>query len=73
MKNFKLVKNTKLLTVLLSALLVSLSGCDGKTFNARGTYNKECIDGVIYYENTKRLAPAFNQDGTIKTCDKKAN
>lgn len=64
---------SKLLTVLLSVLLVSLSGCSDNKFNARGTYNEECLDGVVYYENMKRLAPAFNQDGTLKLCDKKAN
>lgn len=35
----------------------------------RGTYNNECIDGVIYYENVKRLAPAYNRDGTLKLCE----
>lgn len=63
----------QLLAVLLSVLLVSLSGCNDKPFNERGTYNEECLDGVVYYENMKRLAPAFNQDGTLKLCDKKAN
>ncbi len=67
------LKNAKLLTVLLCGLLVLLSGCGDMDGIKRGTYNKECIDGVVYYENIKRLAPAFNQDGTLKLCNKKAN
>mgnify|MGYP003146984480 CR=1 FL=1 len=73
MKDIKEFKNTKLLIVLLGLLLVSLSGCGDMDGIKRGTYNKECIDGVVYYENMKRLAPAFNQDGTLKLCNKKAN
>lgn len=68
-----IMKNSKLLIVFLSVLLVSLGGCSDKIFTSRWTYNEDCIDGVIYYENTQRLAPAFNQDGTLKLCDKKSN
>lgn len=67
------MKNSKLLVVPLSLLLVSLSGCNGKPSNARWTYNKECLDGVVYYGSMKKLAPAFNQDGTLKLCDKESN
>jgi len=45
MRLLNLVKNTKLLTVLLSVLLVSLSGCDSK--DDRGTDLYEfMVDGT---------------------------
>lgn len=66
----------KILVITLTPLLIA--GCSdgaiigtGKTtgYINRHRYNKECIGGVMYYENMKRLAPAFNRDGTLKPCD----
>lgn len=62
--------SNKPLIIFLGVLLVSISGCD-ITGTARGTYKQECLDSVIYYENTKRPAPAFNRDGTLKLCYEK--
>lgn len=64
-------------------LLMLLTGCDSKVqinelgksehMNSRNTFNRVCLQGVIYYENTKRLAPAFKPDGTLYTCNTKEN
>lgn len=70
--------NKGLNVALMCLLVVFLAGCaDGDIsstggdtiFTGRNNYNIVCIDGVSYYENIKRLAPAFNRDGTLKLCD----
>lgn len=65
----------KVVTTIL--LVLSLSGC-----SRDGGYGTQmrmsqlppgslyCIDGVVYYNMHFRLAVAFNQDSTVKTCAK---
>ena len=49
-----------------------IAGCEGGVKSTKGTpkykYNKVCIEGVFYYESIKRLAPAFNVDGSLQLC-----
>jgi len=73
------MKNSKLLIVLLSVLLVSLSGC-GKGNKARTTESEmqtKCIGGVEYYlfsefyvyDGYGFMAPKYKKDGTISLCN----
>lgn len=67
------MKNIKMLAILLSVLLVSLSGCgqqpDGKPYEAK----EICIKGVVYYRTGYALAPAYNTDSKVILCNQKAN
>ena len=53
-------------------MLASLAGCDvvpNPPMQMKQTTSTYCIDGVLYYDLHNRLAPAFNQDSTIKICE----
>lgn len=59
----------KKMKYMLLVLAVLLSACnrndDGTTLFTR----KSCINGVVYYENGHKLAPAFKPNGTLFLCD----
>lgn len=67
------MKNIKLLIVLLSVLLVSLSGCGQQSDGKPWAVKEICVKGVTYYRTGYALAPAYNEDGTLITCWQKAN
>ena len=57
------------LSVTIVALLAA--GCDytGREQVSEGRYYTYlCLDGVKYWNGTRRLAPAFNTDGSLKLC-----
>ena len=57
--------------ILIILMLGSLAGCDGVPSppkQLKKTTSTYCIDGVLYYDMHYRLAPAFNQDSTVKVC-----
>ena len=73
------MKNSKLLIVLLSVLLVSLSGCLKGTESATkiNDMKTRCIDGVKYlafkeFSGNRGygfMTVKFNSDGSVETCD----
>ena len=35
----------------------------------KDNFYEVCLDGVVYYHTTSKLAPAFNRDSTVKVCE----
>jgi hypothetical protein len=72
------MKNSKLLIVLLSVLLVSLSGCSRGMDSATKTNDMKirCIDGVkyiVFKESSGNqgfgfMTAKFKRDGSVETC-----
>lgn len=67
----------KIKSVFVGLLLAGvLVGCSETTYVSSsdkeviaGYYTEVCIKGVVYYRIfPKALAPAFNEDSTVKTC-----
>jgi hypothetical protein len=55
--------------LLILFITIVLTGCSEDWTTPR-EYNpdRRCIDGVMYYQGLRSLAPAFNRDSTVKTC-----
>lgn len=71
-------RNTSMIGFFL-ALMILMVGCADST--SESTAGVEiatdpyvfleavCINGVVYYFGYHRMAPAFNPDGSVKTCE----
>lgn len=59
----------KTLTIMIALVLLSMAGCADNPDGTPHYMEKKCYDGVVYYFSLKRLAPAFNPDSTVKTCE----
>jgi Tfp pilus assembly protein FimT len=35
---------------------------------SESSYNRVCLDGVVYWSGYKTLAVKYNQDGTVEVC-----
>jgi hypothetical protein len=36
--------------------------------SSEASYNRVCLDGVVYWSGYKTLAVKYNQDGTVEVC-----
>ena len=67
-----MIKYMKLLS--FTIISVYLVGCSEERpaintgFPPSTQVSVTCVDGVLYYASPRALAPAFNRDGSIKTC-----
>lgn len=69
------------LICVLSVYLIGCGNSDSQEVNGIRVYdtantdifNKVCLDGIQYFYETRKygshLAPAFNRDSSIKTCE----
>ena len=56
--------------ILLITVLSVLVGCgDKEVRHAEVRVWTKCINGVVYYSGFRRLAPAYNRNGTLKLCE----
>ena len=50
-------------------VLLLLAGCTASNeYKLSSDLLKTCVDGVQYYHYDRGITPAYNVDGTIKTC-----